>query len=302
LPAPVLSIVGVSDLCQGDTTVLVASADAVQFVWSTGETTQSVSVVPDNTVYSVTATNASGCSSEAQHTITTLPVYNTTLTGSVCEQQEYHGNGFDIPAIDSAGTYPFVRHLQTVHGCDSTINLLLTVNPLPQMDTINGPQNITQYGLKNYMVNNPQYVNTYEWRVSNTHWEITSENYSHATLNVTTNGTGTLTARGINGCGYSEVSLDLYCNVGIEDYPSNATVSLYPNPVHQTLYVNLENAPEVSKVRLYDETGRLVYQTNCNDTHLEIDCTRFANGHYTVQFLNEKGRRVENRKIIVNNR
>lgn len=302
LPAPVLSIVGVSDLCQGDTTVLVASADAVQFVWSTGETTQSVSVVPDNTVYSVTATNASGCSSEAQHTVTTLPVYNTTLTGSVCEQQEYHGNGFDIPAIDSAGIYPFVRHLQTVHGCDSTINLLLTVNPLPQMDTINGPQNITQYGLKNYMVNNPQYVNTYEWRVSNTHWEITSENYSHATLNVTTNGTGTLTARGINGCGYSEVSLDLYCNVGIEDYPSNATVSLYPNPVHQTLYVNLENAPEVSKVRLYDETGRLVYQTNCNDTHLEIDCTRFANGHYTVQFLNEKGRRVESRKIIVNNR
>ena len=74
---------------------------------------------------------------------------------------------------------------------------------------------------------------------------------------------------------------------------------LYPNPVHQSLFINLENASDVKSVRLYDETGRLVYQTSCDDTHVEIDCTRFANGHYTVQFLSEKGRRVESRKIVV---
>ena len=119
---------------------------------------------------------------------------------------------------------------------------------------------------------------------------------------MTTNGTGVLTARGINNCGYTETSLELYCNVGIEDYPSNTVVALYPNPVHQSLFINLENAPEVSNVRLYNEAGRLVYQADCNDTHLEIDCTRFANGHYTVQFLNKKGRSVESRKIVVNNK
>ena len=96
--------------------------------------------------------------------------------------------------------------------------------------------------------------------------------------------------------------MELYCNVGIEDYPSQATVTLYPNPVHQSLFINVENAPDVKMVRLYNEAGRLVYQADCNDTHLEIDCTRFANGHYTVQFLNEKGRRVESRKIVVNNK
>ena len=302
LPAPELSIVGVPDLCQGEATTLVASAEAVQFVWNTGDSTQTIEVVPDNTVYTVTATNVSGCSSVAQHEITSLPVYNMTFTDAVCENQEYHGNGFDIPAIDTAGTYPFVRHLQTVSGCDSTVNLLLTVNPLPQLDTINGPQTITQHGNAYYTINNPQYVNSYEWMVSNTHWTIVEANYNLATLNVTTNGTGVLTARGINNCGYTETSLSLYCNVGIEDYPSNASVVLYPNPVHQSLFINLENTPEVSKVCLFDETGRLVYKSNCNDTHLEIDCTRFANGHYTVQFLNEKGRRVESRKIVVNNK
>ena len=302
LPAPALSIEGVSALCQGDTTVLVASTDAGQFLWSTGETTQSVVVVPDNSTYSVTVTNTNGCSATAQHTIVSTPIYNISLTGSVCEHQGYNQQGFDIPVIDTAGSYVFTQHLQSVSGCDSTINLLLTVNPLPQMDTISGSPNITQYGNQYYSVNNPQNVNTYEWRISNIHWTITEENFYNVTLNVPVNGTGVLTARGINNCGYTEISLNLYCNVGIEDYPGNAQVSLFPNPVHQSLFINLENAPEVSKVRLYNEAGRLVYQSNCNDTHLEIDCTRFANGHYTVQFLNEKGRRVETRKIVVNNK
>ena len=188
-------------------------------------------------------------------------------------------------------------------GCDSTVNLLLTVNPMPRMDMINGPQNITQYVNAYYSVNNPQFVENYEWRVSNTHWTLTNATFSTVTLNVNEhNGTGVLTARGINGCGYKEVSLSIYCNVGIEDHPEQAVVKLYPNPVHQSLYIDLDNAADVAKVALYDEAGRLVYKTDCTDTHLEIDCTRFANGHYTVQFLNEKGRRVESRKIVVNNK
>ena len=301
LPSPNITIVGESSLCQGESAMLVAATDAAQFVWSNGDTTQSIMVVPDNTVYSVTVTNANGCSSVAQHEIVSLPVYNIALTGSICEHQGFNNYGFDIPVIDTAGTYTFVRHLQTVSGCDSTLNLLLTVNPQPQMDTISGPQNITQYGNMHYTINDPQYVDSYEWMISNTHWTITEENYNHATLNVPTNGTGILTARGINNCGYTEITLNLYCNVGIEDYPTNAKVTLYPNPVQQSLFINLENAPEISKVRLYNEAGRLVYQANCNDMHLEIDCTRLANGHYTVHFLNEKGRRVESRKIVVNN-
>ncbi len=303
LVVPTLAITGVNELCQGDTTVLVASTDAGQFLWSTGATTQSVEVVPDNSTYSVTVTGANGCVASAEHTILTHPTYNISVSGTICEHQGYTQYGFDIPVVDTAGVYTFSQYLQTVNGCDSTVNLLLTVNPLPRMDAINGSQNITQYVNAYYSVNNPQFVENYEWRVSNTHWTLINETFSNVTLNFnSTNGTGVLTARGINGCGYTEVSLSIYCNVGIEDHPTQALVKLYPNPVHQSLYIDLDNASEVAKVALYDESGRLVYKTDCHDTHIEIDCTRFANGHYTVQFLNEKGRRVESRKIVVNNK
>lgn len=304
LLAPVLTIVGADELCQGDTTMLVAASDAGQYLWSTGETSQSIQVIPDlTTTYGVTATSDNGCSSSAEHTLVAHPSYNMTVTGSICEHESYSQYGFDIPVIDSAGTYTYTHYLQSVTGCDSTVNLLLTVNPMPRMDMINGPQNITQYVNAYYSVNNPQFVENYEWRVSNTHWTLTNATFSTVTLNVNEhNGTGVLTARGINGCGYKEVSLSIYCNVGIEDHPEQAVVKLYPNPVHQSLYIDLDNAADVAKVALYDEAGRLVYKTDCTDTHLEIDCTRFANGHYTVQFLNEKGRRVESRKIVVNNK
>lgn len=303
LPIPMLYIQGANSLCQGDSTMLFASSDATQFLWSTGETTPFIEVVPDNTTYSVTATGTNGCTTTAQHQVTSLPAYTIAVTGSVCQGQSYTGNGFETPVMDTAGTYIFTHHLQTAAGCDSIINLTLTVNPLPILDTITGWPNITQYGNSIYFVDedNCSDVINYEWRISNLNWHLQNQNTSRVTVEVNTNGTAVLTVRGVNNCGYTEQAINLTCNVGIEDHPAQTLVKLYPNPVHQSLYIDLDNAFEVAKVALYNESGRLVYQSDCNDTHLEIDCTRFASGHYTVMFLDEKGRRVESRKIIVNN-
>lgn len=302
LDAPILSILGVNELCQGDSTMLMAITNAQQYLWSTGDTIQAVTVVPDNSTYSVTVTGENGCSSSVEHQITTLPTYDQLFTSSICEHQSYTGYDFEVPTMDTAGVYHFTRALQTVNGCDSIVTLELTVNPLPRLDTISGMPNITQYGNSFYSVNNPQYVDNYEWRVTNPHWTLTNETYPNVTLNVTENGTGTLYVRGFNNCGNAEISLNLYCNVGIEDYLTQTIVKLYPNPVHQSLYIDMDESAEVAKVALFNEAGRLVYQTDCNDTHIEIDCTRFANGHYTVQFLDKQGRRVESRKIVVKNK
>lgn len=302
LDAPILSIMGVNALCQGDSTMLMAITDAQHYLWSTGDTLQAVTVVPDNTPYSVTVTGENGCTSLAERQITSLPTYDQTFTASICEHESYSGYGFDIPVMDTAGVYTFTRALQTVNGCDSIVNLELTVNALPRLDTINGPQNITQYGNSYFSVNNPEFVDNYEWRVSNPHWTLSNATYPNVTLNVSTNGSGVLYARGINGCGYTDISLEIYCNVGIEDHLTQTMVKLYPNPVHQSLYIDMDESAEVTKVALFNEAGRLVYQTDCNNTHIEIDCTRFANGHYTVQFLDKQGRRVESRKIVVKNK
>jgi hypothetical protein len=206
--------------------------------------------------------------------------------------------------MDTAGTYLFSRTEQTVSGCDSIIYLNLTVDPMPVLDTITGWPNITQYGNSIFFVDeeNCSDVTYYEWRISNLNWHLLNETTSRVTVEVNSNGTAVLTIRGGNPCGFTEQSINLTCNVGIEDHPEQTLVKLYPNPVHQSLFIDVDNTSEIAKVALFNEVGRLVYQTDCNDTHLEIDCSRFANGHYTVQFLDEKGRRVESRKIIVNNK
>lgn len=302
LPAPFINVIGVEELCQGESTTLIAASNAQQFEWSTGDTTQSILVEPDNTTYNITVTGENGCVAEATHSIISLPVYNYAITASICEHNGYNQDGFEIPVIDTAGTYTFTQYLQTAAGCDSTINLLLVVNPLPRLDTITGPSHIVQYGNSYYSINNPQFVDNYEWRISNTHWQLQNNTYEIATLSVNTNGTGLLTARGINDCGYTETSLSIFCNVGIEDYGQETTILLYPNPVYQSLYVNVEENSDVYELAMYDEIGKLVYRNKLNGNNLEINCTNFANGHYTIHFLNKKGKKIDTKKIIVNNR
>ena len=63
--------------------------------------------------------------------MTVNPVENTNLTAAICEGSVYTENGFNV---NEAGTY--TQTLQTVNGCDSTVTLNLTVNPVYD-ETIN---------------------------------------------------------------------------------------------------------------------------------------------------------------------
>ncbi len=49
------------------------------------------------------------------------PVYDVRLSGVLCEGNPYTGYGFNVT---EAGTH--VRHLQSIHGCDSVVTLTLT--------------------------------------------------------------------------------------------------------------------------------------------------------------------------------
>ncbi|MEE1303100.1 MAG: T9SS type A sorting domain-containing protein, partial [Bacteroidales bacterium] len=53
------------------------------------------------------------------------PVYNTDLFASICEGEVYNENGFNV---NEAGVYS--QTLQAVNGCDSVVNLTLSVNPI----------------------------------------------------------------------------------------------------------------------------------------------------------------------------
>src|SRR6185436_5728794 len=85
---PVITAGGPTSFCAGGSVVLTSSA-ASNYVWSTGATTQSITVNTSGS-YSVTVNTASACSSTSQPvtvTVTNLAVSVAPTSGSICAGQ-----------------------------------------------------------------------------------------------------------------------------------------------------------------------------------------------------------------------
>lgn len=80
-PNPIVQITGDTTICSGQTTILDPGAGYTNYVWSNGNTTQTITVSTLNT-YTVTVTDANGCTGTDSQTITAAPSYPTILTYS----------------------------------------------------------------------------------------------------------------------------------------------------------------------------------------------------------------------------
>jgi PKD repeat protein len=118
---PVALIAPVSSICSGETVSLVASG-GTSFLWSTSETSNSISVTPlETTNYSVTVTENS-CSTNTQVEVTVNPKYDIQVEEFICEGDSvlWEGNYYkEEGAFDSVFT--------TISGCDSIRNLILSI-------------------------------------------------------------------------------------------------------------------------------------------------------------------------------
>ena len=103
----------------------VAICDNQTYTWTVNNTEYSAAGT-----YNVPVNDANGnCVSEDVLVLTVNPTKVTNLTDQVCLGNGYTANGFNIAAVDlpAAGEYTFVLNLSTTAGCDSTVNLTLTV-------------------------------------------------------------------------------------------------------------------------------------------------------------------------------
>ena len=123
-PLPNVIITGNSSFCQGDNTTLTATGTST-YAWNNSSTVESITVSSAGT-YTVTGTDANGCTNTATKTVTVNPTYNIPLSHSICEGESYNFHGQNLTV---AGTY--THTLQTVNGCDSVLTLTLTVKALP---------------------------------------------------------------------------------------------------------------------------------------------------------------------------
>jgi hypothetical protein len=69
-----------------------------------------------------------GCDSITTLLLTVYPVYDYTISATICLDDTYDLNGFNITPA-AAGIFHYTKNLSTVNGCDSIVNLQLTVNP-----------------------------------------------------------------------------------------------------------------------------------------------------------------------------
>lgn len=143
-PNPVINIPAGVFICSGVSATLNAGAGGTSYQWSTGATTQTISVSTQGN-YSVTVTNSNGCTSSAttQVTVGGQVISNNTTT-SICQGQSatldagYSGlnyqwsNGATTQTISvgTAGVYSVT--ITDANGCTGTIANTVQVNPLPQ--------------------------------------------------------------------------------------------------------------------------------------------------------------------------
>ncbi len=149
-PAPNPVISGVTSFCQGASKPLSVTGTFPSYLWSTGATTQSITVSASGT-YGVTVTGSNGCAGSTSALVTVHPLPTVTMTqpASTCSEAApylltggsptggiYSGLGVNSATgifDPSSGTGPHViTYTYTdAYGCSGNASKTLTVNPTP---------------------------------------------------------------------------------------------------------------------------------------------------------------------------
>ncbi len=78
----------------------------------------------------------------------------------------------------------------------------------------------------------------------------------------------------------------------IKDINTNS-ISIYPNPTKDKIYIKTNDNTSINKLTLYDNTGRIIINTTLNVMHLKL----LDSGIYTLIIVNNNGNSF-NKKII----
>jgi hypothetical protein len=227
-----ISNTGISDLisprdtsiCGGSSLTLQAFSGFVTYVWSTGETTQSIAIDNSGT-YTIQALDVYGCQNFDTIDVNLFqnPVVDLGADQTVCDGASASfdaGNGFIQYSWNTgynsmvlqtilAGSYSVT--VTDVNGCTATDEALLFVNDNPEPDL--GPDvSICSNGQILLFLIDP--YREYEWSTGETTENIT----------VSSSGNYSVTVTDLNGCsGSDDINVSLYSN---PDPGLPATVSI----------------------------------------------------------------------------
>ncbi|CAN5384789.1 hypothetical protein BH09BAC1_BH09BAC1_18880 [soil metagenome] len=101
-------------------------------------------------------------------------------------------------------------------------------------------------------------------------------------------GNYTVSVTGSTGCTTVANTTILEGAVGIESLEASLGIMLYPNPADEQVALNISNASE-GTLQVYDNLGRLVYQTSQLQTSNTINVASWAKGVYHLRLAVPQG-------------
>ncbi|MBI3502626.1 MAG: right-handed parallel beta-helix repeat-containing protein [Bacteroidetes bacterium] len=278
--------------CSSPTGTATASVSGGTFpytyLWSNNATTQQANNLAAGN-YSVTVTDANGCTSSDSVTISQFPSVLTNQNVSICNGDSILvGGNYQT----TAGTYNDT--LQTVNGCDSVIVTALTINSLPSVSLSLNPDTVCissgAYALTGGSPNGGIYSGA----------GVSAGNFNPSMAG---NGLHNIiyTYTDANNCTNSDtahVFVDL-CT-GVQTYFNSEEIIISPNPTTGIFTIQFADPSTLLKVTAVEITnllGEKIYSSVINSSKSEIDLSKTSKGIYFIKVISEAG--VVTRKLIL---
>ncbi len=296
LPAtPVITASGSTTFCTGGSVDLTSSATSGN-VWSNNATTATITVNATGN-YSVTVTDANGCSSVStpisvnvsNAPAPTISATSTqacsgdvvTVTSSAADSYLW-STGDTTQSIEVTNTAAVYVTVTNANACDgvgqsATTNITFTATP-----TAAG--SFTAAGNVVTFTNTSTGATSYSWDFG----DFTNSSASAPAHAYAANGAYTAVLTAINGNCTDTVAFEISIEVGIEENNS-LTFEVYPNPASAQVFVAFENNDNAT-LTVLDAMGRVVLTQAINEAGslvLPVSVAELASGSYTLQIISE---------------
>ncbi len=300
---PTTAISGTSSFCTGSSTLLNADSGYSSYSWSTGASTQDVTIATSGIV-SVTVTDANGCTGTASLMITENVNPTATIIGddNFCSGSNTmldadsgyssyswsDGSTNQMIIVDSANDYTVT--VTDGNGCTGTASMTIVESPTPII-------NITENsGVLTGVVSGGAAF-TYQWYLDNN--PISNANADIYDANMTGSGTYAVEVTNELGCSNLSSPIDVIIS-SIFENEAEYGIRLFPTLANDIINVSLQNAEMIeSEITIMDIAGKQIFQSSeilFPNIQKRINIADLPEGIYIINVRANKG--MISRKFI----
>ncbi|HWB61876.1 MAG TPA: C10 family peptidase, partial [Chitinophagales bacterium] len=276
------------------------------YMWSNGETSSSISSLSGGT-YSLTVTDASGCSFFVSQTISEPTTLSVSVTAFNAGCNNIYGNitsnvtggsgnfsfnwsNGETTAIGTqmpAGSYTLT--VTDDNGCSASASATVAI-PAPLQVSVSANDATTGDNGSVSVDNVAQGIGPYAYLWSN--GDTTSFVGNVAP------GAYTVTVTDVNGCQQTATAqVDGAVATAINQTGNTVNTSVYPNPAKNNVTVNLGKINGQTSISLINSLGQTIKTMNISDVQTNIDLSQVADGIYFIQV--KQGQNTSTTQLVV---